>query len=177
MNFDPDKILDIIKEIDANALPVVHRDQLSVTVSKENTLKVLSALKSNSYSACDMLIDITAIDWLRAEKRYELVYILYSNKNKEYVRIKTPVEESNLRAESACSVYESANWYERETYDMYGIKFDNHPFLRRFYMTEDFRDPITGEALHPLRKDFPLQGVPDSLPFPPYPEKYGEIQD
>jgi NADH-quinone oxidoreductase subunit C len=59
---------------------------------------------------------------------------------------------------------------------MYGIKFEGHPGLRRFYMPEDFNDPETGEPLHPLRKDFPLMGVPDSLPLPPFPEKYGELQ-
>ncbi|MGB9912422.1 MAG: NADH-quinone oxidoreductase subunit C, partial [Candidatus Kapaibacteriota bacterium] len=72
--------------------------------------------------------------------------------------------------------YESANWYERETYDMYGIKFENHPDLRRFYMPEDFLDPETGEPLYPLRKDFPLMGIPGALPLPPYPERDGEVQ-
>lgn len=176
MKVDPKRILELVQELDSEAFSVIHRDQLSITVSKEKVINVLKLLKSNSYTACDMLLDVTAIDWLRAEKRFEVVYILYSNQNKEYIRIKTPVEEKDLHIESAYSVYESADWYERETYDMYGIIFDNHPALRRFYMTEDFRDPITGEALHPLRKDFPLQGIPDSLPMPPYPEKYGEIQ-
>jgi NADH-quinone oxidoreductase subunit C len=74
-------------------------------------------------------------------------------------------------------VWESANWYERETYDMYGVKFIGHPNLRRFYMPEDYVDPITGEALYPLRKDFPLMGVPDALSLPPFPEKYGETKD
>jgi NADH-quinone oxidoreductase subunit C len=58
---------------------------------------------------------------------------------------------------------------------MYGIKFLNHPNLRRFYMPEDFVDPHTGEPLYPLRKDFPLMGLPDSLPLPPYPERDGEV--
>ncbi|MFA7626411.1 MAG: NADH-quinone oxidoreductase subunit C, partial [Candidatus Kapaibacterium sp.] len=58
---------------------------------------------------------------------------------------------------------------------MYGVIFDNHPFLRRFYMPEDYVDPDSGEPIYPLRKDFPLMGIPDSLPLPPYPEKYGEI--
>lgn len=60
---------------------------------------------------------------------------------------------------------------------MYGVKFEGHPGLRRFYMPEDFNDPETGESLHPLRKDFPLMGIPGTLPLPPYPEKYGDTKD
>lgn len=176
MKFSPEKVLEIIKEIDSESLSIVHRDQLSVTVNKELILKVLNKIKYDDYINCDMLLDVTAIDWQRAEKRFEVVYILYSHKNKEHLRIKAPVEESRAEIESATAIYESADWYERETYDMYGIKFINHPGLRRFYMPEDFKDPATGEPLYPLRKDFPLMGIPDSLPLPPYPEKYGEIK-
>jgi NADH-quinone oxidoreductase subunit C len=104
------------------------------------------------------------------------VYILFSTKFDHYLHVKTEIDEKKPHCPSATSVWESANWYERETYDMYGIIFDNHPFLRRFYMPEDFRDPETKEPIYPLRKDVPLMGVPDALPLPSYPEKYGELQ-
>ncbi|MEM4260943.1 MAG: NADH-quinone oxidoreductase subunit C, partial [Candidatus Woesearchaeota archaeon] len=103
-------------------------------------------------------------------------YFLYSNKFKNRLRIKVPVDESDLNCPSVVSIWESANWYERETYDMYGIIFQGHPFLRRFYMPEDFKDPISGDPLYPLRKDFPLMGIPGSLPLPPYPERDGELK-
>jgi NADH-quinone oxidoreductase subunit C len=122
-----------------------------------------------------MLTDITAIDWLRRQKRFEVVYFLYSNKHKMRIRLKVPVEEKDCECPTVTDVWQSANWYERETYDMYGIKFLGHPNLRRFYMPEDFNDPETGEPLYPLRKDFPLMGIPGSLPLPPYPERDGEI--
>mgnify|MGYP000847428363 CR=1 FL=1 len=176
MNLVPEKILEIVKDIDSTAIETIHRNQLSITVQKENIIQILDKLKNDSISMFDLLIDITAIDWLKQEKRFEVVYILYSNHYKTYLRIKTPIEEKDASTESVTSIYENADWYERETYDMYGIKFNNHPGLRRFYMPEDFKDPSTGEPLYPLRKDFPLQGVPDSLPLPPYTEKFGEIQ-
>jgi len=73
-------------------------------------------------------------------------------------RIKVDVEETE-NIESVSSVWKTANWHERETYDMYGITFKNHPDLRRMYMPEEFE-------YHPLRKDFPLMGIPGSLPLP-----------
>lgn len=123
-----------------------------------------------------MLVDASAIDWYDKKKpRYEVVYFLYSNALHHRVRVKVAVDAKDLHCPSMYSIWESANWYERETYDMYGIKFDNHPDMRRFYMPEDFEDPETHEPLYPLRKDFPLMGIPDSMPLPPYPEKYGEL--
>ena len=75
------------------------------------------------------------------------------------LRLKVDVDESDCTIDSVSSVWQAANWQERETYDMYGIKFNNHPDLRRMYMPEEFE-------YHPLRKDFPLMGIPGSLPLP-----------
>jgi NADH-quinone oxidoreductase subunit C len=122
----------------------------------------------------DMLIDITAIDWCKEINRFDVVYFLYSNPNKMRIRIKVPVDEKDCHIHSVESIYPSANWYEREVWDMYGIRFDTHPDMRRFYMPEDFFNKETGETYHPLRKDFPLTGIPDSLPLPPYPEMFGK---
>jgi NADH-quinone oxidoreductase subunit C len=134
---------------------------------------VAEKLKTDAGMSFDMCIDVTAIDWLdKKDKRFEVVYFLYSNKFKSRVRIKTEIDENDCTCPTLTNVWASANWYERETYDMYGIKFIGHPDLRRFYMPEDYVNPETGEPIHPLRKDFPLMGIPDSLPLPPYPEKY-----
>ncbi|MCX6155863.1 MAG: NADH-quinone oxidoreductase subunit C [Candidatus Kapabacteria bacterium] len=152
------------------------KDELSLLISQKDLLNICKILRDNPETSFDYLTDITAIDWLdKKNSRYEVVYFLYSLKSHSRLRIKVPVEENNAECPSVVEIWSSANWYERETFDMYGIKFTGHPSLRRFYMPEDYVDPITKEPLFPLRKDFPLMGVPDSLPLPPYPEKYGEL--
>ena len=152
-------------------------DKPSKITVGEKLAETAKELKENMETQFDMLLDITAIDWYDKRKiRFEIVYFLYSNPNKARVRLKVQVPENNPVCPSLTDIWESANWYERETWDMYGIKFKGHPGLRRFYMPEDFNDPETGEKLHPLKKDFPLMGIPGSLPLPPYPERDGEIQ-
>lgn len=175
MSADKNRLLEIVQKIAPEVTTYEHRDQLSLIINAENIIEVCKELKNNSETKFDMLLDITAIDWARPKNRFEVVYFLYSLQYKSRLRLKVSVSEKKCECPSVTSVWESANWYERETFDMYGIKFKGHPNLRRFYMPEDFNDPITGEHLYPLRKDFPLMGVPNSLPLPPYPEKYGEI--
>lgn len=170
------KTIEVAKAIYPELETYEHRGQLSIIIPDEYLVTIATELKTNSVTSFDMLLDITAIDWLDKDPRFEVVYFLYSNIYKSRVRIKVPVSESNPICPSITSVWESANWYERETWDMYGIKFEGHPNLRRFYMPEDYVDPETGDPIHPLRKDFPLMGIPDSLPLPPYPEKYGPLQ-
>jgi NADH-quinone oxidoreductase subunit C len=92
-------------------------------------------------------------------ERFEVIYVLYSNRHKEYIRLKVRVAESGEKVPSVVSVWKSVNWAEREVYDMFGIEFEEHPDLRRIYMPEDF-------VHYPLRKDFPLMGIPGSLPLP-----------
>ena len=169
-------ILKIVKPICTEVETYEHREQLSLLVPKEKLLSVAKELRDNPETNFDMLTDITAIDWQKPQARFEVVYFLYSNKNKSRVRIKVPVDELEPVCPSVTGIWESANWYERETFDMYGISFEGHPNLRRFYMPEDYIDKDSGEPIHPLRKDYPLMGVPDTMPLPPYPEKYGELK-
>jgi NADH-quinone oxidoreductase subunit C len=176
MALNKDLILNVVKPLCSEAGTYEHRNQLSVLIPKEKLQVVAKELRDNPETSFDMLIDITAIDWLKPKERFEVVYFLYSNKFKNRLRLKVAVEEENPLCPTVTGIWESANWYERETFDMYGIKFEGHPNLRRFYMPEDYVDPQSGEPIHPLRKDFPLMGVPDSLPLPPYPEKYGELK-
>jgi len=175
MSLKNELILTVAKAICPDFEISEHRDQLSIIVDKEYINGLCFELKKNSETSFDMLIDITAIDWLRRKKRFEVVYFLYSNKYKMRLRLKVPIEEKDCECPTVTDIWQSANWYERETYDMYGIRFLGHPDLRRFYMPEDFVDPESGEPLYPLRKDFPLMGIPGSLPLPPYPERDGEI--
>ncbi|MBM2816796.1 MAG: dehydrogenase subunit [Ignavibacteria bacterium] len=176
MALDKENLLNVIKTEFPDFQIYEHRNQLTIIVQKEQIVGFCQLLRDNPSTSFDMLIDITAIDWLDREPRYEVVYFLYSNRNKSRVRIKVAVSGENPVCPTVTSVWESANWYERETFDMYGIKFEGHPGLRRFYMPEDYNDPSSGEPLYPLRKDFPLMGVPDSLPLPPYTEKFGELK-
>jgi len=167
-----EKIIEIAKtkidEIEAKK----YRNQYTLILdSKGSIMELLKELKENKETNFDMLVDITAIDWARNEKRFELIYFLYSTENKSRLRIKIPIEEKDCVCQTAENIYTSANWYEREVWDMYGIKFEGHSDMRRFYMPEDFFNEKTGEQYHPLRKDFPLTGIPDSLPLPPYPER------
>jgi NADH-quinone oxidoreductase subunit C len=170
-------ILETAKKADESIETYEFRNQFSLITSREKVVEVCKMLKESDETSFDMLVDTTAIDWYDKKKpRYEVVYFLYSNKYHSRVRVKLPLDAKDLHTPTLTSVWESANWYERETYDMYGIIFDGHPDMRRFYMPEDYADPETGEPIYPLRKDFPLMGVPDSLPLPPYPEKYGDLR-
>lgn len=166
----------IAKTISPNYELVEFRNQYTLIVPVDRLIDLMDELRDNPETKFDMLIDITAIDWLdRKKNRFEVVYFLYSNEYKTRLRVKVPLtDNNNPTCPSMVEVWESANWYERETYDMYGIIFEGHPDLRRFYMPEDFIDPVSGEPLYPLRKDFPLMGIPGALPLPPYPERDGE---
>lgn len=105
------------------------------------------------------LIDITVSDRLTDEERFEVAYNLVSYSNALRIRVKVRVDEDNPHLPSIVDIWKSANWYEREAYDMMGIIFDNHPDLRRMYLPEDFE-------YYPLRKEFPLIGVQGSIPLP-----------
>ena len=135
------------------------RDELTLSLPKQNIVEVCKYLKTEpelEYLLCE---DITAIDWARRKDRFTVVYHIYSFKNNLRLRLKTSVDVSDCKIDSVTSVWEAANWHERETFDMYGIEFTAHPDLRRMYMPEDFE-------YFPLRKDFPLMGIPGSIPLP-----------
>lgn len=170
-------ILTVISKVTEDIEIYEHRGQLSLTVPKNKIVEVAAALKADESTKFNHLVDITAIDWLKPENRYDVVYFVNSLDYNFKLRLKVKVDESDLTCPTVTDVWPSANWYERETFDMYGVKFEGHPGLRRFYMPEDYNDPETGESLHPLRKDFPLMGIPGTLPLPPYPEKYGDTKD
>jgi len=137
----------------------VYRDELTIKFDQKNILKVCEFLKSEPELGFLLCEDITAVDWAKRKNRFTVVYNIFSMKHNFRLRLKADVDESDCAIDSVSSVWQAANWQERETYDMYGIKFTNHPDLRRMYMPEEFE-------YHPLRKDFPLMGIPGSLPLP-----------
>ena len=131
------------------------RGEVTVTVKKENIVDICSFLKTAL--AFNLLTDVTAVDYLGQEPRFMMVYNLYSIPNKDRLRIKAQVSESCCSIDTVYKVWSTAEWLEREVYDLFGITFNSHPDLRRILMTDDW-------AGHPLRKDYPLQG-PDREPY------------
>jgi NADH-quinone oxidoreductase subunit C len=132
------------------------RGEVTVTVRKDAILDILSFLKQSLQY--NLLTDVTAVDYLgKKTDRYMMVYQLFSIAIKDRLRIKTPVSEDDCRIPTVSQIWATANWLEREVYDLFGITFDNHPDLRRILMTDDWEG-------HPLRKDYPLQG-PDREPY------------
>lgn len=105
------------------------------------------------------LSDIFGIDRYTSEERFEVVYNLLSLRDRTRIFLKVRCEEENPELESVTDIWPAANWNEREVYDMFGVRFNNHPDLRRIFMPEDFE-------YYPLRKEFPLLGIPGSIELP-----------
>lgn len=135
------------------------RDDICLAIKSDEIVALGKFLKEDPDLQFVMCKDITAIDWATRKKRFTTVYHIYSFKLNYTLRIKANIDDNPPAIESVTSVWRSADWYERETFDMYGIKFINHPDLRRMYMPEGFEH-------YPLRKDFPVLGIPGSLPLP-----------
>ena len=125
-------------------------NDFQIIVPSKKIFDVLTKLHSNSYFAFDQLIDITAIDYPEKPKRFEVVYLLLSTITNQRLTVKICVNEGEL-VQSCVSIFKSANWSEREIWDMFGIFFSGHPDLRRLLTDYGFEG-------HPLRKDFPLTG-------------------
>lgn len=130
------------------------RGQSWVVVRKENLLEVCSFLREEPELAFDFLSFVCGVDYLPREPRFEVVYQLYSTKSHKRFRVKTRVNSQDPTVPSVTSLWATADWHERETFDLMGIHFQNHPDLRRILLPSDW-------VGHPLRKDYPLRG-PDS---------------
>ncbi len=130
----------------------------TVRVAAARLLDVCRYLKSTF--GFTYLVDLHGNDRDTDEDRFEVVYNLVSIEGMKRLRLKIRLDEENPAAPSLTPIYRAAAWHERECWDMLGIRFDGHPDLRRMFMPEDFE-------YHPLRKEFPLLGIPGSLPLPP----------
>lgn len=124
--------------------------ELMLTVDRGAIVRILMYLRDSSALQFAQLMDICGVDYLGREPRFDVVYNLLSLIHNQRLRVKVEVEEG-LPVPSVVSVYSSANWWEREVFDLYGIPFDDHPDLRRILTDYGFEG-------HPLRKDFPLTG-------------------
>lgn len=128
--------------------PTVFRDEVSVMVPPERLTEAAQVLRDEL--GFDALLDITGVDyWPEGQPRFHVVYQFYSYTHNVALRVRVPVEEDAAQVPSLVPLYPSANWYEREVWDMFGIAFEGHPDLRRILMPYDW-------VGHPLRKDYPL---------------------
>ena len=128
----------------------ISRNELSIEINENDLVDIVQFLKSNETCKFRQLIDIVGVDYPEDEKRFQLVYLLLSHEHN--TRIKLLIKfQLGQNISSITKIFPSANWMEREVFDMYGIKFKNHPDLRRILTDYGFKG-------HPLRKDFPLTG-------------------
>jgi NADH-quinone oxidoreductase subunit C len=154
---DPLQIAKIIEEKFAGQVlgTTSYAGQVGVSLKKDMIRDICLFLRDEPSVKMDHLADLTAVDYSRypgdAGPRFEVVYNMISTVHNHRIRLKVRVPEEDPRVDSVTSVWQTANWHERETYDLMGIKFDGHPDLRRILLTEDWEG-------HPLRKEYPLKG-------------------
>ena len=131
------------------------RGETTYTISPSDLREVTKLCRDEL--SFDYLIDITSIDNFGEEPRFEIVYELYSMMVAAHLRLKLRVSEDDAAVDTVSDIWPTANWHEREIYDMMGIKFNGHPDLRRILMWD-------GYPFFPLRKEFPLEGLPSDMP-------------
>ncbi|MDR3742513.1 MAG: NADH-quinone oxidoreductase subunit C [Terracidiphilus sp.] len=124
------------------------RGELTLTIAPEQIVAACRTVLAADYNAFQ---DVTAVDWYPSAPRFQLSYHILSHAQKEMIRLRALVEEANPAIESITSVWPGANYYEREVFDLFGIRFENHPNLRRILMPEEWEG-------YPLRKDYPVEG-------------------
>ncbi len=128
----------------------IKHHQINICIEDNNLIEVMIFLKTHSSTKFKQLIDITAVDYPERDKRFKMVYLLLSHEKNSRIKIEFNIKEGEILS-SLTSIFPSANWMEREVFDMYGVEFKDHPDLRRILTDYGFKG-------HPLRKDFPLTG-------------------
>jgi len=124
------------------------REELTLTIAREHIVAAGFAVQNAGYN---FLEDVTAVDWLPASPRFQISYHIVSHSLKERIRLRVMVDESSPSVDTMTPVWPSANYYEREVFDLFGVRFDGHPNMRRIMMPEEWSG-------HPLRKDYPVEG-------------------
>jgi NADH-quinone oxidoreductase subunit C len=154
LNQDEESIIAVLKDSVPDLSYELGRScgQLSIIVDKKVIVPVCKTLKEHPSAHFDYLADISGVDYLgRREKRFQVVYNLYSISLNHRIRVKAEVDESDCSIDSVSEIWLTANWHERELYDMFGIDIQGHPDLRRILMPDDWEG-------NPLRKDYPVKG-------------------
>jgi NADH-quinone oxidoreductase subunit C len=137
----------------------------TLVIQRERMLDVFQFLKSDSRCRFNLMVDVTAVDYLPATPRFEVVYHLKSIPLKHRLRIKVPLEERAAEVDTISNLWVAADWYEREVFDMYGITFKGHPKMKRLLMYEGFEG-------HPLRKDYAKGMTQPLVEMRPVKERY-----
>jgi NADH-quinone oxidoreductase subunit C len=127
------------------------REEMTIYIDRSSIREACGLLRDDAECAFNFLSDVTCVDWFPAEPRFEVVYHLLSISKKERVRLKVKLESSSPVVDSVMPVWPGANYFEREVFDLFGIRFSGHPYLRRLLMPEDWEG-------HPMRKDYPVEG-------------------
>ena len=127
------------------------RDELTIWVDRTSIRDACAALKDDSQLRYDSLMDVTCVDWHPNSPRFEVVYHIFSTSTKKRVRLKVKLSDDDPSVDSLVPLWPSANFFEREVFDLFGIRFNGHPNLKRIMMPE-------GWDGHPLRKDYPVEG-------------------
>jgi len=127
------------------------REEMTICTDRSQIREACAILRDDAGCEFNYLSDITCVDWYPAEPRFEVIYHLLSIPNKERVRLKVRLDSASPAVESVTSVWPGANFFEREVFDLFGVRFTGHPYLRRLMMPEDWEG-------HPLRKDYPVEG-------------------
>jgi NADH-quinone oxidoreductase subunit C len=127
------------------------REEMSIYVGRSSIRDACDVLRQDADCPFNYLADVTCVDWFPSEPRFEVVYHLLSMSRKERVRLKVRLEGSSPALDSVTPVWPAANYFEREIFDLFGVRFAGHPYLRRLLMPEDWEG-------HPLRKDYPVEG-------------------
>jgi NADH-quinone oxidoreductase subunit C len=124
------------------------RAELTITVARENIIAAAKAVQQAGY---EFLEDVTAVDWYPSEPRFQITYHILSMSLKQRIRLIVRLDSDSAAIDSITPVWPSANFYEREVFDLFGVHFGGHPNLRRIMMPEDWQG-------NPLRKDYPVEG-------------------
>jgi NADH-quinone oxidoreductase subunit C len=127
------------------------RDEMSIYVERSSIREACALLRDDPGCQFNFLADLTCVDWYPSEPRFEVIYALLSIPQKERVRLKVKLSGDDPSLESVTAVWPAANFFEREVYDLFGVRFAGHPYLRRIQMPEDWEG-------YPLRKDYPVEG-------------------
>jgi NADH-quinone oxidoreductase subunit C len=127
------------------------RNEISIHVERSLIRDACVLLRDDADCLFNFLADVTCVDWYPSEPRFEVVYHLLSITKKERVRLKVQLDGSSPALDSVTPVWPAANYFEREIYDLFGVRFAGHPYLRRLLMPEDWEG-------YPLRKDYPVEG-------------------
>ncbi|MDP9161691.1 MAG: NADH-quinone oxidoreductase subunit C [Acidobacteriota bacterium] len=127
------------------------RDELSIYIERSMIREACLLLRDNPECPFNYLSDVTCVDWYPSEPRFEVIYQLLSISKKERVRLKVRLSGGSPAVESVTPVWPGANYFEREVFDLFGIRFNGHPYMRRLLMPEDWEG-------YPLRKDYPVEG-------------------